>query len=299
MWVETRFSWKDIAETMRKISLILLALSHIFCLTFFLTIVAVSRETPPKPVNTLYIFAHQDDETDIAAKIASDVIAGKNVFALWITDGALSAPADVRERESREAMRILGVPQENLVFLGYPDMKSIDHLPDIHDKVLNTARKIKPDEITSNAYEGGHIDHDVSSFIASVVASELKPNPIHFEFSSYNIYKSVYRVGKLLPREGAKTLYTPLDGEIGELRKKATAAFESQAQALKFYESFIDKKTLRTRGEQYREAPAHDYLTRPADEPLCYETMIKPASSYDTFKKAVAAFIEANKSESE
>lgn len=74
----------------------------------------------------LVIVPHSDDEALLTAGvIRSAVLEGKHVSVAIVTNGDYQATdhrlAEVRIRETRRAMHVLGVPAEQLYFLGYAD----------------------------------------------------------------------------------------------------------------------------------------------------------------------------------
>ncbi|MEW5944730.1 MAG: PIG-L family deacetylase [bacterium] len=275
----------------RSVRLLLIAVMYLWPTAVGLCLEADSGETVKEPENVLYIFAHQDDETDIIAKMAMDLRRGRAVHVVWITDGALFVPAQVREKESRSVMERIGVPQENLVFLGYPDMGAYKHLEEIFNDLLKIAERLKPAEIISMAYEGGHIDHDVTSLMAALLTERI-PGAAHYEFSSSNMYQGKLRVNKLLPREDSVTLYTPLDKELYDLRMDVLKMYPSQTLGLSLLDSVTDKREWKEKGEAYRLSPKYDYTKRPVEGPLGYEAAVgRPRARFDEWRKNVAAFL--------
>ena len=240
----------------------------------------------------LYLFAHQDDEALIIAKMAGDLRRGRSVHAIWITDGSGTADPATREAEARGVMARAGVPSENLYFLGYKDRDSWKSLDAVLADVLAVARKIQPVELTANAYEGGNIDHDVASLIGALVAQRVPVIRAHHEFPLYNSYKGQYRVNKFLPFEGAETLYTRLDSELGRLKMDVIEMYPTQAAIVDTLKLLIDKKSLKANGEPYRAAPAYDYRKRPVDEPLGYEANMRNPVSFDDWLSTVIPFLD-------
>lgn len=236
---------------------------------------AAAGEEKKCPADTarrvLYIFAHQDDEVMIAARIKNDMNAGRKVDVVWITNGDKGGDPVVREKESRAAMAFLGVPESGLHFLGYEDQASHTTLKEAYLKTLEIARAAAPDVVFSNAYEGGNIDHDVAHFIAAMAVRALQPRPVHYEFPLYNSYKGTYQVAKFIPREGVETLFTPLSDELVALKLHMLDFYPSQQALINLMGRLVDKKKLKKRGEPFRAVPDYDYLKPPTDPPLGYE----------------------------
>lgn len=86
---------------------------------------------PPSNVNNsfvqqqdkvLIIAPHPDDETIGCAGVIRYCVENNiPVKIVVLTDGYLSASPIKRHNESVNAMKTLGVPQDNIIFLGYPD----------------------------------------------------------------------------------------------------------------------------------------------------------------------------------
>ena len=246
-----------------------------------------------KPETVLYLFAHQDDEIGPAAKMAADVRAGRNVYAVWITDGSGTAEPAVREKESRAAMDFIGVPQENLYFLGYRDRDSWKHLDAEFADILKIATELQPAEITCIAYEGGNIDHDVTSLIASLMPARVESVRAVYEFPLYNSFKGQYRMGEFIPRDDTDTLYTEIDKELYRIKKGMVDKYPSQAAILMALKPLLSKTKLKKKGEPYRVQPEYDYLQSPTVGPVAYEgNKRNPVTFEDDWKPAVAAFLE-------
>lgn len=73
--------------------------------------------------NTLMvIIPHEDDEINIAGSLICGAREeGMQVICVFITNGDYQYIPDVRIREAVRALAVLGVPKDDIVFLGYPD----------------------------------------------------------------------------------------------------------------------------------------------------------------------------------
>lgn len=252
---------------------------------------AAPADSAANPV--LYIFAHQDDESLIIAKMRQDVRTGRSVHAIWITDGSGTANPALRETESRNVMKHIGVPDENIYFLGYKDRESWKSLDAVLADVLRIAKQIQPAEIVANAYEGGNIDHDVAALMGTIAARTVPGIRAHYEFPLYNSWSGQYQVNKFLPRDDVETLYTELDGELGNLKMNVVDMYPTQADIVDTLKLMIDKKKLKKFGEPYRPVPAYDYTERPMQGALLYEGNARNPVSFSDWLSAVAPFLES------
>ncbi|MBQ7453448.1 MAG: PIG-L family deacetylase, partial [Selenomonadaceae bacterium] len=70
----------------------------------------------------LVLAPHPDDEINVAGNMILTLAAAKaEIFVAYSTNGDFEQSADVRAREAVDALKILGVPREKIIFLGYGD----------------------------------------------------------------------------------------------------------------------------------------------------------------------------------
>jgi LmbE family N-acetylglucosaminyl deacetylase len=117
---------------------------------------------------------HPDDESLMAAHvIASAVRTGRPIHVLVMTNGDLGCERDgwLRERETVAAMAVLGLPEDRIRFLGYPDgaLSALGPIP------LPPRERRTEDGacIRSNTTYGGHGEHrlDVHTALAGSPAT--------------------------------------------------------------------------------------------------------------------------------
>lgn len=94
------------------------------------TTVALSVTVNNKvPRSILVIGPHQDDESMVAGGvIRAAVLAGDTVHIVLVTNGDVNGTTEglAREAESVAAAQLLGVPEQNVVFLGYGDQTTYE-----------------------------------------------------------------------------------------------------------------------------------------------------------------------------
>ena len=70
----------------------------------------------------LILAPHPDDEINIAGNMILTLAAAKaEIFVAYSTNGDFENPAEVRAKEAVDALKILGVPKDKIIFLGYGD----------------------------------------------------------------------------------------------------------------------------------------------------------------------------------
>ncbi|HVR37699.1 MAG TPA: PIG-L family deacetylase [Thermoanaerobaculia bacterium] len=141
-------------------------------------------------MNALFILAHQDDEVAAASRILYLVRGGARVHCAFLTNGAATVSASVRDAESRAALASLNVA--DLHFIGsendIPDGKLVEHLDRALELIESAVKTI--DEIYTLAWEGGHHDHDAAHLVAVAFAKRRNLLESTFELPLYNGFRS-------------------------------------------------------------------------------------------------------------
>lgn len=163
----------------------------------------------------MLIVPHQDDDINVLGGVMEEYVAyGSQVYPVFVTNGDFEDLAEVRFREALDVCRYIGIPEENVIFMGYGDTWSeegphlynaapgevmtscngktetygtsvkgvfregrtytIDHLLEDMQQVILTCR---PDVIICSDYDS-HIDHRaVSLLFDKAMGILLKENP--------------------------------------------------------------------------------------------------------------------------
>lgn len=182
---------------------------------------------------------HPDDETiAVGGYIAQSTAQGADVKIVLVTNGNFHHNEQVRYAEFRKATGILGVPESNLVFLGFPDSK----LREMNQEVLYQALKqqidiFHPDIIIYPSPYDFNPDH---STIGKTVEKILKSEPQRPVIYEYLVH---YEVLFPRPREYNPDLYIlppkrllsvddwqqfSLSPAIEDLKKEAIFTYRSQ-----------------------------------------------------------------------
>ena len=70
----------------------------------------------------MLVVPHQDDEINLAGGVIEEYIRyGSEVYVVYVTNGDYRVPAEQRLKEAINALAVLGVDEENIIFLGYGD----------------------------------------------------------------------------------------------------------------------------------------------------------------------------------
>ncbi|MGC8927348.1 MAG: PIG-L deacetylase family protein [Myxococcota bacterium] len=145
----------------------------------------------------LFLIAHQDDELNYAGLIQR---LGSSTKIVWLTNGdglyfemgvSPEEYAEIRKNEAINAARAVGIERENLTFLGFSEVEIYKRLSELNKKsesvkvhrdyfegikkaVKKAILEIVPDVIFTDAWQGGHPEHDLTHFFTLLAIRDLK-----------------------------------------------------------------------------------------------------------------------------
>ncbi len=172
-----------------------------------MTVTAPPEFAPASRV--MFVFAHQDDEVAYAGLIQR---APPTAHFLWVTNGDGLAGlagmgrqeyAAARRLETVAAMRVLGVEERRLRFLGhsevdiYRDLVRIQREPGQRHEALSRFRSIsaqvtaevrayRPDVVFTLAWQGGHPEHDLTHLFVRIALRD-RPDVRLYELPEYEL----------------------------------------------------------------------------------------------------------------
>ena len=143
----------------------------------------------------LYIAPHPDDECDNGGGLlAMRVKEGYDVYVVYMTDGRLGSPkpeergiglARRRMKEAYEALKVLGIPANNAIFLNYPDGELRRFINDAVVRLKDILASIKPDEVVHPSVYEVHPDHWASAVITIRALRELGLRVKEYSYLNY------------------------------------------------------------------------------------------------------------------
>lgn len=192
----------------------------------------------------MIVFApHPDDETlGCGGTIAKRIAEGYDVIIVVMTDGRhafsklfriKSDPSpdemlQMRRTEMINAAKILGVPKENIHFLGIEDGRIANNAKRIETKVSEILNEFKPVEIYF-PYEGDfHRDHRVASRILQECVNKLSFSVKGYQYSVGQRFSRIrMQYAKLLTRFKDNLTYVDVSKYLPQ---KASAINEYKSQ---------------------------------------------------------------------
>jgi len=194
-------------------------------------------QMPATGERILVFTPHPDDETiGVGGYIAASIESGASVWVVLVTDGNNKGMELQRYQEFREAVNILGVPEENLFFLGYADglLKNQDQ-NEIRARFVEIVLQIQPDIIIAPHPEDLHIDHKITGVLVASIAEETDITLYQY-FIHDNHFpnpRGLVPDGYLLPSLrmiviGQNWRRFMLSGEIMDVKQEAILQYRSQ-----------------------------------------------------------------------
>lgn len=187
---------------------------------------------------------HMDDEVLACGGTIAQLRQKDRIHLIYATDGSRSpaplfpridrvAPdlGSMRVEESRTALKILGVPDQNLHFLGYPEARLKEWKQKYSDSLVKLLKKIKPDHVITPFRYDRHPDHLV---VNRATTAALQDAAFKGKLSEFFVY---YR-WRLLPARDIRKYIRPdhlirinIQNESGT-KRKALDCFRSQVTRL-------------------------------------------------------------------
>jgi len=131
----------------------------------------------------LFVFPHPDDDVFVGGTLSLSVRAGVPVVAAWMTSGGYDGLDRIREDEIRQAMDIVGVERRHLLRL--PDGGLVGALEEACARLQQLIGDIGPSAVVGPAFEGGHADHDATSFAVAEACRRAGSDASLFEYPCY------------------------------------------------------------------------------------------------------------------
>jgi LmbE family N-acetylglucosaminyl deacetylase len=227
----------------------------------------------------LIVAAHPDDETIGAGACIARF--ADTCTVVHVTDGAPSdrrffpatagtltrtAYARVRREEATRALAAAGVDASRVVCLSLRDQEAAFDMDGLTRRLAALVLELRPEILVTHAYEGGHPDHDATSFAvhaASMLAGSRRDGwPSIVEMTSYHDQGGATVRGEFLPYPGARELTIELTEEDRQRKRAMFAAYATQREMLAPFH-------LET--ERFRLAPRYRFSAPPHEGRLHYE----------------------------
>jgi LmbE family N-acetylglucosaminyl deacetylase len=190
--------------------------------------------------NIVIVAPHMDDEVLACGGLIAKLSDKNRIHIIYATDG-MKSPAPiipgrdeispdlgkVRTNESLEAMKLLGVPEQNLHFLCLPEAKLHKNVSILQVPLRKILNPLNPQHIFVPFRYDRHLDHLA---VNHAVASELEQGTVQAQLIEYFVY---YR-WRLLPKRDIRKYLKPQYlfqlpiADVAKQKRQALDCFTSQ-----------------------------------------------------------------------
>ena len=230
------------------------------------------RELNPEDINdwrgktVMFIGAHPDDEVGCLGTFAKLIKNGNTVYIVHLTSGNKGSRdlemtserlARIRKKEDIEANGIIGIPEENIFFVGYDD-GMLEYVPEkeLAEKLCRFVRKYRPDALflfdSGSTWMQWHkTDHRMAAFVALDAA---RASAYHLYFPHHLIYENLqpFTVVDYFFRASAEPNFKVDITDVAELKFQAACKHTSQwgKGNFKYTGPEMDPEDIRTQRER-------------------------------------------------
>lgn len=254
----------------------------------------------PRKGGILVIAAHPDDAVlGMGFTLIRHRASGADVTVVFTTNGggnweggnaAHNELSTRRFREACDSLSTIGISSRNVMSLGFPDAGLRRYIPEAAKDIASLIATQRPERIYVHAIEGGHRDHDVTSFLVQCVAPRLGVENV-YEWAEYN--KESPLAGPLLE------IRFPSDPYVGDhpswstnfteaersLKEQMLAKYVSQLPLIRHYP--FDQEVLR-RANPVRLVPRLKYFAN-LSGPALHHLRVSKVTALGTHLPAEAA----------
>lgn len=242
----------------------------------------------------MIVTPHPDDETlgfgvlmrrlkGVRLVLATDGSPRDMIVARQLGLPSVEAYRDARHHELLAAIALAGLPPSALIRLEIPDKEAAWNVGRMAEALRRLFAEQAVEAVLTNAYEGGHPDHDA---VALAVALAVRGLPIELiEAPLYRQRDGRFATQSFYPIEGIPVVETRLTPEEAQHKLAMLACFPTQASIFAGYQPRL---------ERFRHAPAYDFTRPPNGGAIDYEPNFFPWRTWaDAVRPALAAAAQA------
>lgn len=206
-------------------------------------------------MKSIIVFApHPDDEVlSCGGTIAKKIHEGYEVFIMFMTDGRYALTEvgetssvdplimrDLRKQDAFDAAKILGLKEENLIFLDVEDKRLKQHSNIVLKKIIKLLNDVTPAEIYFPQKMEHNIDHQMTHIFINEALKYCKINSINYQYAiawkpPFNIFANVLNANlfySLMRNFLGSSLVCADVSRFLSIKRKAIFAYKSQLYLL-------------------------------------------------------------------
>ncbi len=195
----------------------------------------------PKATDRIMVVSpHQDDEVIGAGIYINEAIkAGAQMEIVFATDGNKHGLKDTRNQEAMKADAVLGVPESDITFFGFPDGDLSGHQTEFNARLADQIQSFKPTTVITTMVQDIHPDHSACGVAVEAAAkTNTSFDPLYFlvHYHRYPRPIGYEPEDHLLPPISLLSAYDwqtlPLTSSQISLEKSAIDQYKSQTTAI-------------------------------------------------------------------
>lgn len=245
--------------------------------------------------DVLFLLPHPDDELFVLPRIIFEHRAQARCWCVFTTSGEChGVRAETRANESLRTLRRIGIPDEQIVFVGAAaEVRSsalINNMDRVYDRLQTLVAGRTLGAIYTSAYEGGHPDHDATFFLAQQLAVSAETTCALLEYYCYNGFAAYFMLPYRVMAPIALRLLTRRVS-WGDAWRTVSSVRNYRSQARSWLGLFggLCWQTLILRTERLHPTTLPRPLERPHAGRLFYEGRFH--LSYDVFEAAIVTWL--------
>ncbi|MCU9612319.1 PIG-L family deacetylase [Caldibacillus lycopersici] len=217
----------------------------------------VVEEKNNNAADVLVFCAHQDDDVlGLGTVLNRHRLKGDTIKIVFVTNGTAGRReswfarksqseklANTRNQEAINALKYIDITEEDIFFLGFPDGGTQRYLEEIYQDLISIFYSTKPKKVYVHCIEGGHIDHDMTSYLVKTLCNREQFMEV-YEWSEYNPVQPIGTPNiKFLSNNNEKEeIIIDISDDERKLKKRMLACHKSQAVEQYFMEGEAIRK---------------------------------------------------------
>lgn len=155
--------------------------------------------TSDEETDVLVLAAHPDDDVlGLCSTLYRHRMNGDRIKIVFVTNGTAGKgeswhlktkhsrnKANVRYMEAVSALSQINIKEDTIFCLGFPDGGTQRYLQEISMDIMMLMEKLNPKRVYVHCIEGGHVDHDITSFIVKSICNKTGYVNL-YEWAEYN-----------------------------------------------------------------------------------------------------------------
>ena len=204
--------------------------------------------------NVVVFAPHPDDETlGCGGTIVKKIKEGCGVYIIFMTDGRHSHSVtisrltshelkEIRKEEAKRVGDILGLRQENLIFLDFEDGTLETNKKKTQEKVVKILKELTPVEVYYPHKKDPQKDHRATNSIVENSIKLLSLHPVKYQYTVWTFKELIFKDSSYLPRILTyikNVIHNPGKHDVNEVHVNISEFLPLKIRAMEEYKSQV------------------------------------------------------------